>query len=148
MISFICWRSSIVSNVQSYFVFSHLIELTWRINDLISFDSHELWKYFWFERGCYRTSFGITKCWERLLNDCIYLYKLIFYCSVCLKYRGQIGNCNVDLVDWAWWILVFYFNFNCFVSKVCPTIHRVYLHRGVWNQLGKRRSTFNSCCEI
>ena len=150
MIGFSHWQSLIVSNVQGYFMFARLIELTWWIYDLVSFNSHELCKTVWFERECCRASFGITKWWERLLNDCIHLHKLIFYCSVCLKKRGQVADFNDKrVVSWAWWLLVFYFNSHSLISEVCSAIHRVDPHwGGVWNQLGKRRSALNCCCKV
>lgn len=43
-------RESItVSNVQSYLVFARLIELAWRKDELVSPDSNEGGKSFWFE---------------------------------------------------------------------------------------------------
>ena len=128
-------------------MFAHLIELVWRIYYLISFDRHELWKYIWFDGGFNRASFRITKGREWLLNDRIYLNELIFYCSICLKKRGQIADFNIKRVVWAWWKLIFYFYMHSFIFKVCCTIHRVYHHLRAWNQLCKRRSALNCSCK-
>ena len=54
-------ESIIVSNVQSYLVFARLIELAWLKDELVSLDSNEGGKSFWFKSCCNRASFGIAK---------------------------------------------------------------------------------------
>ena len=128
-------------------MFAHLIDLSWRINDLISSDSHELWKYFWLEGGNCWTAFWITIYGHLILKNCIHLNKLIFYCRICLKNWRQIGDFNINRILSAWITLIFQFDLHSFISEICFAIHRINLHLRTWNQLGEFWSTFDSRCK-